>query len=496
MECGRDIYTTYRSFGGDARVLSVTDSSGSVTGDVGLLFRSAINADASGVTTRTSFDIAGRATTVSSTSGGVYSTLGYAYGDDGQVATQSLDNQLVASMSYDGNGELPGISYPFGGTSGSRQLIVSRSEGSGFTHRLPTMRYVVIMAGGAGTRLWPLSRNGMPKQLLTLIEGKSLLRIAYERVAGAVPDENILVCAGASYLDAVAEQLPELPTANLLGEPVGRDSLNAVAWPAAVLAARDPEAVVATLTADHVIRPIPAFQAALDEAYRAAETDPLALVTFGVVPTGPHTGFGYLKRGAQVEGLPETYVVEEFKEKPDQATAVTYVDSGDYWWNSGMFVWRAQTLLDQLKVLQPVTYVGALELAAHPDELNRIYPTLPKNSVDFAVMEPVSNGLASAHVLAVRLPIEWYDVGSYAALAEHLAELDGNAVEGNVVSLDSSGNVILNRGGDGALVAVVGLTDTVVVTAAGITLVCPKDRAEDVKKLVAEVTRTAGDTYA
>ena len=358
------------------------------------------------------------------------------------------------------------------------------------------MRYVVIMAGGAGTRLWPLSRNGMPKQLLTLIDGKSLLRLAYERVAGAVPDENILVCAGAAYLDTVAMELPELPAGNLLGEPVGRDSLNAVAWPAAVLAARDADAVVAMLTADGIIRPVPAFQTALDEAFRAAETDPLALVTFGVVPTAPHTGFGYLKRGAQVDGLPETFVVEEFKEKPDHDTAVTYVDSGSYWWNSGMFVWRAQTLLDQLEVLAPVTYAGVKQLAAHPETLGEIYPTLPKNSVDFAVMEPVSNGLATAHVVAVRLSIEWYDVGGYAALAEHMAQQDGNAVEGRVVALESIGNVIVNRGGDNALIAVVGLTDTVVVSAGGVTLVCPKARAEDVKKLVATVMLTVGDTYA
>jgi mannose-1-phosphate guanylyltransferase len=358
------------------------------------------------------------------------------------------------------------------------------------------MRYVVIMAGGAGTRLWPLSRHGMPKQLLRLIDGTSLLRIAYERVAGVVPDEQILVCAGAAYLDVVADELPELPRANLLGEPVGRDSLNAVAWPAAVLVDRDPAAVVATLTADHVIRPVPAFQLALDEAFRAAEIDPLAMVTFGVVPTAPHTGFGYLKRGLPVEGLSDTYVVEEFKEKPDLATALGYLASGDYWWNSGMFVWRAQTLLDQLAVLQPVTYAGVIELATHPELLETVYPSLPRNSVDFAVMEPVSNGLATAHVVAVRLPIEWYDVGGYAALAEHLPQEDGNAVDGRVVALDSTGNVVVNRGRDGSLIALVGLSDTVVVTAGEITLVCPKDRAEDVKKLVAAVTKAVGEAYA
>lgn len=358
------------------------------------------------------------------------------------------------------------------------------------------MRYVVIMAGGAGTRLWPLSRHGTPKQLLHLIDGKSLLRIAYERVAGAVPDAQILVCAGAAYLDVVAAELPELPEANLMGEPVGRDSLNAVAWPAAVLAQRDPEAVVATLTADHIIRPVPAFQIALDEAFRAAEADPAALITFGVVPTSPHTGFGYLRRGEKVSGLDETYVVEEFKEKPDQPTADAYLASGTYWWNSGMFVWRARTLLDQLEALQPATYAGVMELAAHPEQLETIYPQLPKNSVDFAVMEPVSHGLGSAHVLGVRLPIEWYDVGGYAALAEHLPQQDGNAVEGLAVTLDSSGNVIVNRGPEGGLVAVLGLTDTVVVTSGTLTLVCPKGRAEEVKKLVGAVVEQAGEAYA
>ncbi len=358
------------------------------------------------------------------------------------------------------------------------------------------MRYVVIMAGGAGTRLWPLSRNGMPKQLLKLVDGKSLLRISYERVKNLVPDEHIYVCAGASYLDVVASELPELPAANLLGEPVGRDSLNAVAWPAAVIARRDPEAVVATLTADHIIRPLHAFAEALDEAYRAAESDPSALVTFGVVPTAPQTGFGYLHVGHPVPGLPNTVDVREFREKPDAPTAQAYVDSGEYWWNSGMFVWRAQTLLDQLETLVPDTWTGVTDLAEHPDRIGEIYPTLPKNSVDFAVMEPVSRGQGSAHVIAVRLPIEWYDVGSFAALAEHLPQRDGNAVDGQAVVYDSTGNLVVNRGADGSIVAIVGLTDTVVVSAGEITLVCPMGSSERIKQLVELVRTTAGTQYA
>lgn len=358
------------------------------------------------------------------------------------------------------------------------------------------MRYVVIMAGGAGTRLWPLSRKGMPKQLLTLVDGKSLLRIAYERVQGMIPDACILVCAGAAYLDVVAAELPELPPENLLGEPVGRDSLNAVAWPAALLVRRDPEAVVATLTADHIIRPVPDFQQALDEAFRVAEKDASALVTFGVVPTAPHTGFGYLHRGEPIEGFENAFAVTEFREKPDAATAAAYVSSGDYWWNAGMFVWRAATLLDQLRTLQPETYEGVQTLAEHPERIGDIYPTLPKNSVDFAVMEPVSRGEGDAHVVGVRLSIDWYDVGGFAALAEHLPQQDGNAVEGRAVTLDSSGNLIVNRGADGSVVAVVGLTDTVVVTSGNVTLVCPMAGTEQIKQLVAAVKDQAGEQFA
>ena len=160
------------------------------------------------------------------------------------------------------------------------------------------------MAGGSGKRLWPLSRRGEPKQLLPLFDGKSLLQLAYERVRGVVAAENVLVCAGAAYSDVVAAQLPEVPAANILGEPEGRDSLNAVAWPAAVLARRDPDAVVAVVTADQLITPVDVFARALDDGFRLATDDPGALVAFGVVPTSPHTGYGYLQRGEAIDGFP------------------------------------------------------------------------------------------------------------------------------------------------------------------------------------------------
>ncbi len=359
------------------------------------------------------------------------------------------------------------------------------------------MRYVLIMAGGSGKRLWPLSRQDMPKQLLRVVGGRSLLRIAYERLDGIVSPDQVLVCTGADYSHIVAAELPELKPANILGEPEGRDSLNAVAWPAAVLAARDPDAVVAVVTSDHIMHPVSAFQRAVLEGFEVAESFPDFLVTFGVVPTSPQTGYGYLRRGETIPGHPDVYSVVEFKEKPDRRTAEEYLASGEYWWNSGMFVWRATTFLDQLELLQPKTHEAVLELAAAPYRLSEIYPNLLKISVDYAVMEPVSRGAASARVVAVRLPITWHDVGGFAALSEQLPrDEQGNATHGVAVLVDARDNLVINNAEDGRLVAAVGLSDTVIVQTPQITLVCPVSEAERIKELVAEVTAQLGGSYA
>ena len=359
------------------------------------------------------------------------------------------------------------------------------------------MRYIVIMAGGSGKRLWPLSRQGMPKQLLRLLGGKSLLRLAYERIAGLVPDDRILVCTGAEFVDLVGEELPELPSANLLGEPEGRESLNAVTWPAAVLTARDPDAVVAMLGSDHLMHPVDGFRAAVERAFVVAEQDADALVTFGVVPTSPHTGLGYLHRGDPVAGHDDVYALRDFREKPDRATAEGYVASGNYWWNSGMFVWQTRTLLRQLELLLPDAHALVTELAAAPDRLAELFPQLPKISVDYAIMEPVAAGRGSAHVLAVGLPITWHDVGGFAALGDQLpTDAAGNASQGVVVLVDSRDNVVINTAEDGRVVAVVGLSDTVVVQTPEITLVCPTSEAERIKELVVQVTEQLGTRYA
>lgn len=358
------------------------------------------------------------------------------------------------------------------------------------------MQHVLILAGGSGTRLWPLSHQGEPKQLLELINGMSLLRMAYERVAGLVPDTNIVVCTGASYADTVAKLLPEIPAENILGEPVGRDSLNAVAWPAGIIADRDPDGVMAVVTADHIIRPADDFRAALQHGFDLATGDPAALVTFGVVPTEPNTGFGYLHRGGPLESYPRAHKVLEFVEKPSPELAREYLDSGEYWWNSGMFVWRASTLLDCLSHLKPQTRRQVDELVADPSRIAEVYPLMEKISVDVAVMEPASRGGCGVRVAAIPLEIQWYDVGSYEALAPHLPDDgEGNHVTGLTVTVDSDGNLLINDRPD-AVLAVAGLHNMAVVSTDRATLVVPLSQSQQVKALVAEVAAQAGGRFA
>ena len=223
------------------------------------------------------------------------------------------------------------------------------------------MRHAVIMAGGAGVRLWPLSRKNRPKQILRLFSGTSLLRQSYERVAALMQPEQINVITNRSHLPIVSQELPELPSANVIGEPEGRDTANAVGLTAAILARRDPEAVIGIFTADHIITPMDRFCAAVETAYGTAEREEDALVTMGIRPTRADTNYGYVWRGRRVvEGV---FEVKKFTEKPNVAKAMKYVASGEYYWNSGMFTWRASAILAQLKKHLPQSYDAIARIA-------------------------------------------------------------------------------------------------------------------------------------
>ena len=366
------------------------------------------------------------------------------------------------------------------------------------------MRHAVIMAGGSGTRLWPLSRTDRPKQLLDVVAGedgaaRSLLAEAFDRVRAVVPADCVWVSTSGRYAGQVRAALPELAPGRLILEPEPRDTANAVGLAAALVADDDPEAELAVVSADHVIRPVERFAEVLRTAYDALAARPRALVTLGITPTSPATGFGYVQRGAPT-GIAGVAEAASFREKPDRATARGYLASGEYLWNSGMFVWRARTVLDALADHLPESARGLARIVAAPVGPERdavlaaVFPTLPRISVDYAVLEPAAT--EPGRVLVADLDVDWLDVGSWPALARTLdRDGDGNAVAGPAVVLDGAGNIVFSDDPD-HLVALVGVRDSVVVHTADVTMVCPVADAERVKQLLAVVEQRHGNRFS
>ncbi len=358
------------------------------------------------------------------------------------------------------------------------------------------MRHVLILAGGSGTRLWPYSTAAVPKQLVPLLEGRSLLDIAVERARCAVPAERIWLGAGEQLRDAVSS-VPGLRADRLVIEPSGRDTLPAVALGCAVIAAHDPSAVVAVLTADHLITPLDSFAATLEQAFAVAEARPAALVTFGVVPDEAATGFGYLELGAAVENTAGARQVAGFREKPSAQAAQQYLEAGPdrFLWNSGMFVWQATNLLRAVDAFAPAhgAAVRAVVAALGTPEAAAEWDAMAKLSVDYGVMEPAA-GSGTFEVVALPLAARWLDVGSWPAFGDALSrDGDGNAVGAGSALLNDSTGCVVASSDDGHLVALVGCVDLVVVHTPQATLVMPAAQAQAVKALQAEVARRFPD---
>ncbi len=353
------------------------------------------------------------------------------------------------------------------------------------------MNYAVIMAGGTGKRLWPLSRQKRPKQVLRLLDGQTLLERCFERLTPIFDVRNIIVLTNAGYVDVVRENLPGLPAGNVIAEPAVRDTAGAIGLAATILAKSDADATMAVVTADQLIDPPQALQEALRDASAFVDANPDSLVTFGIKPTFPSTQLGYVKCGGPCEctgGKSTVYTVEAFREKPDLATAQEYVADGRYFWNSGMFVWKARTILRNLTDFVPEMTVPLQRIAAAwdgPDQepvLHEEFVRLPKISIDYAVMERAKD------VCAIRLDCRWLDMGSFAALADIVASDDsGNVVAAGTSELLGCKNSTIVTEDKGHLIAVIGLDNVVVAHTPDATLVCRADQTERLKELLASI---------
>ncbi|HLY66569.1 MAG TPA: mannose-1-phosphate guanylyltransferase [Chloroflexota bacterium] len=352
--------------------------------------------------------------------------------------------------------------------------------------------YVVILAGGSGTRLWPRSRRQRPKHLLELVSERSMLQETFDRVNDAVPAGNVLVVTEQSHAHLIREQLPELPPENILVEPARRGTGPAIGWAAVHIQHRDPDGVMAIFPSDHVIVRRDEFLSVLLLAGElAASTN--ALLTFGIQPQAASTEFGYIHRGEQHskhDGRP-VYWVESFKEKPEAQRARDFIESGEYFWNSGMFCWKASAILKEIERCMPELSRGLHQLAegiGSADEeavVRKVYPSLPKDTIDYGVLEK------SKQVLVVPADIGWSDVGTWSALLEVLAsesEANVSLAGGELLAIDTRRTLVC---APNKLVATVGVEDLVIVDSDTALLVCHRDRAGEVKQIVEQLEAQA-----
>ncbi|HXT86759.1 MAG TPA: mannose-1-phosphate guanylyltransferase [Verrucomicrobiae bacterium] len=351
-------------------------------------------------------------------------------------------------------------------------------------------RCAVILAGGRGTRFWPRSRKRTPKQLLDIVSEKTMLRETADRLRPLFPPKHLWVVTNDEQAPAIRRELLRVPRAQILAEPLGRNTAAAIGLAAIHLAKRHGDALMAVLPADHYIADAARYRKIVRAAMALAST-PSSLVVLGIPPTGPETGFGYIERAGQIHrrlGVP-AYSVERFTEKPDVERARKYLAGRKHFWNAGMFFWRVSTFLECLREFLPQAWAALQDLqdaigtANYAHALHRIYSRLKNISVDYAVMEPATHRGARQRVFVLPADIGWSDIGSWAAVYELLArEKDQNVTNSAVFTSDASGNFIWTRR---KFAALVGVTNLIVVDTGDALLVCPRDRAQDVGKIVA-----------
>ena len=341
------------------------------------------------------------------------------------------------------------------------------------------------MAGGRGERFWPQSRAATPKHLLPIVGDKPMLAQTVDRVTGIVPRENIFILTTQAQLEGCRAACPRLPGANIVAEPMGRDTAAATGLAMLLVKQRNPAATFAMLPADHVIHDTAEYAKLLSIAFESAESADV-LVTLGIKPAGPETGFGYIQQAGlwRKIGGHDVMAVKRFVEKPDLKTAQDYFTAGGYFWNAGMFVWRVPVVEAAFKAHAAELYAGLVKLEAAAKSadgwapaLTEVYPTLQKVSVDYALMEK------SPNVVVVPATFDWDDVGAWPAIAKHFTpDNHGNVLRGLGLVEDGANNLVVST--DGHLIGVVGVNDLVVVHTPEATLVCPKDKAQEIKALL------------
>ena len=346
--------------------------------------------------------------------------------------------------------------------------------------------YALILAGGSGTRFWPLSRNSRPKQLLHLFDGDTLLQKAVKRIQDLIPAENIYILTNPLQLAEVRKQVTTLPEENIVAEPVRRDTAPAIAFGTGLIAARNPGATMIVIPSDQLIRDEEAFRTIITDAVSVASANE-ALVTIGIKPTWPCPSYGYVERGEEVRLKTVTplknpcYKVVRFREKPDTETARQFLEQGCYSWNAGMFVWSIPSVRRQLEQHAPelAMLIDSMADAVNPKEMaEEFFPRMKPISIDFALMEKADN------VYNFEATFDWDDVGSWVSVSKYLQDKEDNRTNTDLSALESSGNIVFTDH-KGKRIALLGVSDLIVVDTGDALLVADKTKADDIKKIVA-----------